>query len=320
MAGPKCGKCSSRINRYEDNIECSGPCGAVFHLKCTDISLTSFTNMKTSGDIDSWTCVVCDENKSMASEKTITVLPSNPTLTDVVSILNNLLVENIKLQKSVAETHKKLDAQTSHFNELLERVKELEDENKRLVDENLNLQISIDEQEQYSRRNCLEIHGLPEFKGENTLSEVIKMGRVIGVELKPDAIDNCHRLGRRPKIGEPPAARGIIVKFVRNFDKNNFLRCRKVKTNLNARDLGFTINTPIYVNENLTQFKRSLMSRARKMKSVYNLAYVWSRNGNIYVRVRENSDVKPIKTEKDLDSIERYCKDLAQRVLNNTNV
>ena len=64
--------------------------------------------------------------------------------------------------------------------------------------------------EQYSRRNCLDIAGVPETPNENTDDHVIGVARALGVPLgKPD-IEISHRVGR-PRDGK---TRKIIVKFV----------------------------------------------------------------------------------------------------------
>ena len=59
----------------------------------------------------------------------------------------------------------------------------------------------LDRQEQYSRRNCILIHGVDEVEGEHTDELSIKvieehMNQII----KPEAIDRSHRLGNLKKI------------------------------------------------------------------------------------------------------------------------
>ena len=66
-------------------------------------------------------------------------------------------------------------------------------------------------QEQYSRRNCLLVHGVPAEKNEDT-NEVVKrvFKNHLSVEVKNNEIDRCHRLGKS-NAGNP-----IIVKLVRH--------------------------------------------------------------------------------------------------------
>ena len=71
----------------------------------------------------------------------------------------------------------------------------------------------LDRQEQYSRRNWLIIHGLPESKNENTDELVINTIKVkMGEEIEKNEIDRSHRLGALKNNGK---SRPIIIKFVR---------------------------------------------------------------------------------------------------------
>ena len=67
----------------------------------------------------------------------------------------------------------------------------------------------LDRQEQYSRRNCFLIHGLPESKKEDT------------DEIKKVEIDKSHRLGAPKNNGK---SRPTIIKFIRCN-----IRCRIFK-------------------------------------------------------------------------------------------
>ena len=80
----------------------------------------------------------------------------------------------------------------------------------------------LDRQEQYSRRNCLLIHGLPESKNENTDELVIDtIKEKMGEEIERNEIDRSHRLGAPKNNGK---SRPIIIKFVRYN-----IRCRIFK-------------------------------------------------------------------------------------------
>ena len=80
----------------------------------------------------------------------------------------------------------------------------------------------LDRQEQYSRRNCLLIHGLPESKNENTDELVIDaIKEKMGEEIEKNEIDRSHRLGAPKNNGK---SRPIIIKFVRYNT-----RCRTFK-------------------------------------------------------------------------------------------
>ena len=53
---------------------------------------------------------------------------------------------------------------------------------------------AINDLEQYSRRDCIEIRGVPYTQDESTDDIVEKVGEIIGVELVSDDISISHRL------------------------------------------------------------------------------------------------------------------------------
>ena len=65
----------------------------------------------------------------------------------------------------------------------------------------------VDKQEQYSRSNCLLVHGIVE-KIFNTLQQ--SMDETI----KPEYVDRSHRLGK-PKSSKNAKPRPILVKLVK---------------------------------------------------------------------------------------------------------
>ena len=75
------------------------------------------------------------------------------------------------------------------------------------------LRKKIERPEQYSRRNCILIHGLKEEKNESTDDRVLKLFRE---ELNEDVIladlDRTHRIGKK-KRKSTSKLRPVILKF-----------------------------------------------------------------------------------------------------------
>ena len=91
-----------------------------------------------------------------------------------------------------------------------------------------SLKSCSDRQEQYSRRNCLLIHGLPELKNENTDELVIDTIKgKMGEEIIKDEIYRSHKLGVLKNNGK---SRPIIISFLRYN-----IRCRIFKNKKNGR-------------------------------------------------------------------------------------
>ena len=109
----------------------------------------------------------------------------------------------------------------------------------------------IDNLEQYSRRDCLEIRGIPESTQESTDEIIMDLGLMIGVHIQHDDISTSHRLPVRDSIdiNTDPA---IIVQFVRRHVRDAFYKAKKNLKDKSSKYLGFhrTQERKIYVAEN----------------------------------------------------------------------
>ena len=84
---------------------------------------------------------------------------------------------------------------------------------------------SIDALEQYSRKNSIEILGIPEDVCENE-EAVLKIAEVLNVDVKAEDIDICHRVKRINS--NPIIARCVSHKVKRALYKNR-VRLKNVK-------------------------------------------------------------------------------------------
>ena len=92
---------------------------------------------------------------------------------------------------------------TDTARELEKRVAHLERENTSLHDKN-------DAQEQYSLRNCLLLHGVPETQVDTDNAVLSVANEKLGLNLTRDYIDRSQRLSYGTSNGKP---RRIIVKL-----------------------------------------------------------------------------------------------------------
>ncbi|KAK5643414.1 hypothetical protein RI129_005500 [Pyrocoelia pectoralis] len=242
-----------------------------------------------------------------------------------VSVMENLLAKletrllesqkrlEFDLNKSLNSAHEKLDENFKLLQEHTAQITKANLDIESLKSENLLLSKKLAENhsrlvhcEQYSRSNTLEIYGIPETKNENSLQVVLAVAEALGVTINESSIDACHRL---KKVQNRPTT-GIIVKFVRRYDKQLFLEKRKVKgsnfttASLSILGLDPTNPTPVYVNQSLCKTRRVLLGKARKKAYEGNYKYVWvDDRGNIKVRKADNSKIIYVGDEVDLDSI-----------------
>ena len=116
----------------------------------------------------------------------------------------------------------------------------------------------IDNLEQYSRKDNLEVHGIPEQTDENIVNHIITLGNALNVTIQANDIDICHRLPNKNSDKPKP----IIVKFKSHQTKKKLYEARKHLRNLNL-DRFFD---DVDINENLTKMRRELFSKVWKRK------------------------------------------------------
>ena len=131
------------------------------------------------------------------------------------------------------------------YDELYKRVEQLEAEKTAISSENktlkdtllqttkaLNKQADIcDELEQYSRRDCVEIRGIPVKEDEDTNNLVCEIGAKIGIKLDREDISTSHRIPAMAASNRSPA---IIVKFLRRDLRDSLYDARKKLKDLSS--------------------------------------------------------------------------------------
>ena len=140
-----------------------------------------------------------------------------------------------------------------------------------------------DEAEQYSRRNCVRIHGIPETDDENTDNIIVKLCGEIGADIFQDNIDRSHRVGRRSEKYDRP----ILCKFTSHKSKLSLLRRKKKLKDIDVGKL-FGART-IFVNEDLTKQRAEVASRARALKRDKEITDCWTTDGIIFVKALSGS-------------------------------
>ena len=153
----------------------------------------------------------------------------------------------------------------------------------------------INELEQYSRRDCCEISGIPELPSENTTKLVTKIGSLMGLKIDKTHISVSHRLPKqsyssrlskgtsssnrnRSPVSQHPK---VIVKFVRREIKDLFYESRKNLRGKSTSDLGLSriSDNEIYISESLTKRNSKLFKDCLSFKREHGFKFIWTQQG-----------------------------------------
>lgn len=150
-------------------------------------------------------------------------------------IMNEILDSNMKkldakIDKLISPITKSISIIQKEQADIKDRLRKLEDSNKNLEKDASDLKVKnqqlknelaqlkdyCDDQEQYIRRECAEIHGVPASQHEDTSDIVKKIGSLVGVHIHDNDISVSHRLKSKKNERCPP----IIVRFVRRSTRD----------------------------------------------------------------------------------------------------
>lgn len=176
--------------------------------------------------------------------------------------------------------------------EVKNRSLECHRENERLNREMKDVRRQLVELKQYSRKNNLELKGVPFTESEDLKETLKQITTRLGVDVPSQNIDVVHRVASK---GLP----NIIVKFNSRSTRDSVLQAAK-KNRLNTAMLGFATNEPIYINEHLCPENKVLLGKAISAKREKNWKFAWVSDAKILMRKSEKAKVLHITCEDDL--------------------
>ena len=237
---------------------------------------------------------------AMTSEESVNETPS---LADVWKVLAEIKTNMEKLVLDVEFTKGQVDFLVKENKGLKSKVKYLEEQVKASKKELEDMEQRLDEVEakhddleQYTRKFNLVIHGIPEREEEDNIENVIKLGKLLEVNLSSGDIDIVHRMKTKSKDKPRP----IIARFSNYNAKSKLYKARLNLRNVDLQDLGAE---KIFINENLTAWRAELFKEARKVKKKYNNGKTWTVDGKIFLKTDLTAKVLKIDSYEDLKAL-----------------
>lgn len=293
-----CGICGVDCKGVEKDqrVKCAG-CEVYFHSKCIQDDVVG----KKTRSFRDWRCKTCRQASS-----------SN---TDLLSALQDFKVQMIEemkkeihtLAESVQFMSNKMDESTNIMKTIKEELAAIKKENEHLTTMNsaLNTEVTslkhrVKALEQYSRKNNVEVNGIPETPREDVVGLVKDVGAALGVEIQESDISTAHRVPSFKKDRPPP----LIVQFSRRFTRDTVLNKYKDKKGLTARQINPAFPDKIvYVNEHLTPENKIFLSKLKVKCKEIGYQYAWCREGRFFVRKRQGDRYIKVDSYDELNKL-----------------
>ena len=201
----------------------------------------------------------------------------------------------LEISNNIQKLNDKFAVQENVLNRVLEENKNLK-KKVRDLEERLFVENDINKLDTYTRRNNIEVHGIPSaIEGEALEITVKEVAKKIGIDFELNDVEACHRLHR--DNGPKP----VIVRFV---NRRVVEKIHKEKKKLKDTDLsdinGLSIHSKIFFNENLCPAYQKLFRMVYKLKKNGIVNSVWSFNGEVFYKILENGERIHVISERKL--------------------
>jgi len=291
-------------------------CKNSFHPGCTRIgSLESFKKQNTAYKA-SWKCDQCKEGgAAVGTTKVENILTESKILERLESMQLYIKQEFCVVNNNVSDVNKQLLTVNESIESIHKSLEVLTKENEDRKNEHLQvveeiqagreevekLKAQIRDMEQYTRRNNLEVVGVPVSTGEDIYSLIEKIAEVIGVDFHREDISVAHRVPkpRRSTPGTNPHP-NIIISFVSRTAKSAWRTAAKGKK-LNTTQLSdsFTQRS-FYLNDHLTPYFKDVLWEARNLVRENKLAYAWVDECKVLVKKSTTSTTRRLTSKEDI--------------------
>lgn len=306
-----CGICGILVNSNDVNdqiVKCAGSCEISFHSRCIQDDVKG---AKTRSFRD-WRCKKCrnaaDSDpvpKMNVSEDLIRGLEDFKL--QVLSELKTTRTELNALSESMQFFSNQMDENTNLMKEIKSEVAAVKKENENLRSMNVtltnevtSLKDRVRSLEQYSRKNNVEIVGIPETPKENAIALVKDVGTALGLEIQEADISTAHRVPSFRK-DRPPA---LIAQFSRRTARDSLLSRFREKKVMTAKQVNTAFPTQnVYINEHLSPENKQFLSKLKQKCKDVGYDYAWCRDGRFFVRKCQGERYRRVDTYDELDKL-----------------
>ena len=219
-------------------------------------------------------------------------------LTDQLRILRSDIADDFSRHKD--EIISQLREENINLKNELEKVKT---ELKKKGDDLIEVERDVIDLQQYVRRNNVEICGIPDsVENKNLEKTVVKIAEIIGVDVKSNDIEACHRLAKRRNEGGP---KRTIVRFVNRKNCESLLRNKKKlnydETKNKLNHIGIRNN--LFINSNLSPYNKFLWGKCKHLHEEGMIDRFWVYNGSLHVAELNDDEGLKIGHLKDLENL-----------------
>lgn len=240
---------------------------------------------------------------------------------DILDMFTNLKLEQEKsfttlldamqdIKKQNADIHVTMNFLSQKYDEILNKVSDLEAERKSDQKYIKTLESKVEYLERSIRNSHIEIRNIPKNSTETKkdLSIIVeKLGNTLNIPLQPTDIKDIYRINNGKKSEN---AKPIVVELSSVILKEEILGSVK-SYNKEHKDIKLNTSTlkiegptkPVFIGEDLTSHTRRLYYLSREFAKTNKYAFCWTSRGVVYLRKNHGAPQIRIVNESDLNGL-----------------
>lgn len=224
---------------------------------------------------------------------------------DIESLQSRLATSETRIIE-LEQTITSMSSSQQNFNDVMK-------ENSLLRTDLECLQAKFDDLDQVSRSCNVEIQNIPEKKAENLIHLSIKIGKLIGIDIKESDIRSVHRVAPGKPSNRP---KNIVLQLSTRRQRDDVIAAARARRTLTVASLlgppestaaaaaaAVNQDARFYINEHLTLKNKLLFSTARQHAKAKNYKYIWVKNHCILLRKSDEARVVHIRCSDDIKKI-----------------
>lgn len=318
-----CGRCNEELPGVEEmDAACCSSCKKRFHFECNTLSETSW---RTYGPTrrGQWKCSYCKagtDPKNIINVEDGNRTPSGPPTGEVI-VSNNQLYEVLKrfdsFEKNVAGKFKEFETSLNFHGDQVEdaiktvkaleqkivlldkRLEKSETENRELKTRLRSMEIKINEVDQRDFNDKIEITGI---KSKN-VNEVMAVKKILEKAGYADG-EVQHRVQKNVRTVENQERTTITVQFKSQAERNAVLtKIKKEKVYGKLENHVNIDSSSVFINEALSTYFKRLFFEANKVKREKRYAFLWVKDGKIFIKKTPDANAMKLSCMDDLAKI-----------------
>ena len=210
--------------------------------------------------------------------------------------LSNMVIEyQNKFDKMLSNINTELTSLRDRFTKMESQLLVTRRVNDHLMKQNRILERKCAANEQYPRRECLEISGIPDSSLNNNLEEtVLKIFNETGVTVNSRDVEVCHRLNQKAN------PKKVIIKLSKRKDVARVMNNKKKLKSMKPQNIGLPSDCKIYINESLCKYYKYLWWKCKLLQTRGSIQSFWLTIGSIRIR-HQNDEVTSVTHIEDLE-------------------